>query len=108
MKHISIIGKFLIIMSTFGLFALGVSFYTGRQLNSIDAGYNALLDHEATAALYLARSNRSFQAARGAMGDLMMSDTDEGNAKAKTDLDAAKASFSEYMARVVQAIPAGK
>lgn len=60
MKHISIIGKFLIIMACFGLFSLAVALYSGQQLYKIDASYSGLLDHDSKAALYLARQIAAF------------------------------------------------
>ncbi|MBB4952863.1 methyl-accepting chemotaxis protein [Agrobacterium vitis] len=105
MKHISIIGKFLIIMACFGVFSLGMALYSGQQMTSIDDSYSGLLNEESTAALYLARSNRSLQAARASIGDLMMSRSDETNQKALAELKAATQSFSTFMDRAIAAMP---
>ncbi len=105
MKHVSIIGKFLIIMAGFGLFALGVSLYSGRELTKIDAGYSALLDHESAAALYMARSNRRLQASRAAIGDLMVSRTEELNASAEKELKENTEGFAQYMDKAFAALP---
>ncbi|MGA1800630.1 methyl-accepting chemotaxis protein [Rhizobium sp. HT1-10] len=105
MKHISIIGKFLIIMAGFGLFALGVSLYSGRQLSLIDAGYSSLLEHESAAALSTARANRSLQAARASMGDLLMSRTDELNQSSYKVLEESKKSFVKFIDQTIAALP---
>ncbi|OLP45292.1 methyl-accepting chemotaxis protein [Rhizobium oryziradicis] len=106
MKHISIIGKFLIIMACFGIFSLGMSLYSAKQIANIDSSYSALLDEESTAALYLARSNRSLQAARASIGDLLMSRSPELNANAEKELKSSTDNFTRYMDRVVAALPA--
>jgi methyl-accepting chemotaxis protein len=104
-KHVSIIGKFLTIMACFGLFSLGVALYSGKQISSIDESYSALLKEEETAALYLARSNRSLQAARASIGDLLMSRSAELNERAEKDINTAEASFVEFIDKVAAAVP---
>lgn len=106
MKHISIIGKFLIIMACFGIFSLGMSLYSARQIANIDKSYSALLDEESTAALYLARANRSLQGARASIGDLLMSRSEDLNARAEKELKTSTENFSQYMDNVVAALPA--
>ncbi|THF48952.1 methyl-accepting chemotaxis protein [Allorhizobium terrae] len=108
MKHISIIGKFLIIMACFGIFSLGMSLYSAKQIANIDSGYSALLDQESTAALYLARSNRSLQGARAAIGDLMMSRSQELNDRAEKELKSMIDNFALYMDKVMAALPGRK
>ncbi|MBO9133923.1 HAMP domain-containing protein [Rhizobium sp. B230/85] len=105
MKHISIIGKFLLIMAGFGLFAIGVSLYSGQQLSSIDTGYNALLDHESAAALNSARANRSLQTARASIGDILMANTDELNARSEKSLKEASDGFVKFMDQAIAALP---
>ncbi|THV22964.1 methyl-accepting chemotaxis protein [Peteryoungia ipomoeae] len=105
MKNISIIGKFLVIMASFGIFSLGVAFFSGNQISKIDDSYSALLEQEETAALYLARSNRSLQAARASIGDLLMSRTDAMNAASEKELEENKASFVSYIDTAQAAMP---
>ncbi|MCM2475800.1 HAMP domain-containing protein [Rhizobium sp. CG5] len=105
MKHVSIIGKFFIIMAAFGLFSLGMAFYSGQQLKAIDDSYSELLHSESPAALYMARSNRSLQAVRASIGDLLMARTPETNAKADKDIKDAIASFVKYMDLAIAALP---
>ncbi|MFN7010158.1 MAG: methyl-accepting chemotaxis protein [Allorhizobium sp.] len=105
MKHVSIIGKFLIIMACFGLFSLGMAFYSGQQISSVDQEYSELITSESTAALYLARSNRSLQAARAAIGDLLMSRSAELNARAEKEIKDAESNFAQFMDTVIAAVP---
>ncbi|WFS01217.1 methyl-accepting chemotaxis protein [Rhizobium tumorigenes] len=105
MKHISIIGKFLLIMAGFGLFAIGVSLYSGQQLSSIDTGYSSLLDHESAAALNSARANRSLQTARASIGDILMANTDELNARSEKSLKEASDGFVKFMDQAIAALP---
>jgi methyl-accepting chemotaxis protein len=105
-KHISIVGKFLVIMAGFGLFTLGIAVYSAQQISKIDDNYSNLLTGESSAALYLARSNRSMQAIRASIGDLMMSRTDERNAAAEKNILDARTSFTSFMDKVASSIPA--
>ncbi len=105
MKNIPIVGKFIAIMAVFGTFSIGVAFYTGAQMKGIDTSYSNLLDGESSAALYLARSNRSMQNMRAAIGDLMLSRTAELNASAEKEIVAAKESFVKFIDSAAKAAP---
>ncbi|NTF34462.1 hypothetical protein [Rhizobium skierniewicense] len=106
MKHISIIGKFLIIMAAFGLFSLGMALYSGQQIKNIDASYSELLSSESSAALYMARSNRAMQAFRASVGDLLLSRSAEAKVATEKELQAAEASFIKSMDTAIAALPA--
>ncbi len=105
MKNVSIIGKFLIIMGCFGMFSLGAALYSARQISSVDDQYSELLTAESTAALYLARSNRSLQTARAAIGDLMMSRSEDLNGRAEAEIRESEAGFTKSMDVAISAIP---
>ncbi|TCQ11901.1 methyl-accepting chemotaxis protein [Rhizobium sp. PP-F2F-G36] len=105
MKHISIVGKFLTIMAGFGLFSLGTTLYSAQQTSVIEAAYSMLLGKQQASALYLARSNRSLQATKAAIGDLLMSRTAEANAASEKTLQDAKASFITFMDKAIAAFP---
>ncbi|MDQ0456972.1 methyl-accepting chemotaxis protein [Rhizobium paknamense] len=106
MKNIPIIGKFLSIMALFGLFALGVAGYASMKITDIDQAYSNLLDKEAKASIFMARSNRSLQGARAALGDLLMSRTQEGNDKAMKEYTSSRDNFAKFMDTAIQALPA--
>ncbi|MGV1753951.1 methyl-accepting chemotaxis protein [Agrobacterium sp. CG674] len=105
MKHISIIGKFLIIMAAFGLFSLGMAFYSGQQIKKIDASYNELLASESRSALYMARANRALQAFRASFAELLLSRTPDHNTTAQKNLKDAEASFVKSMDTAIAALP---
>jgi methyl-accepting chemotaxis protein len=57
MKNIPIIGKFLLVLSAFGLFTLAVAAYVSGQMWTIDSSYSALGAGSETAAIQLAVAN---------------------------------------------------
>lgn len=105
MKNIPIVGKFIAIMAVFGIFSIGVAFYTGSQLKSIDTSYSNLLEGESSAALYLARSNRSMQNMRGAIADMVLLRSPELSAAADKELQTAKESFGKFIDSAAKAVP---
>lgn len=105
MKNVPIIGKFMIIMSFFGLFAIAVAVYSDMQLTNTDAAYHELLEGNSAAALNLARANRSLQGARASLGDLLMSRTEELNARASAALEKYKADFLGFVDTATVAMP---
>ena len=106
MKNIPIIGKFIVIMAIFGVFSLVVALYGSSRVKYIDEAHTSLLEHESTAALMMARANRSLQATRGAIGDLMMARSEDAHAQAKTEIDKDTAKFDEFMVKAMAAVPA--
>ena len=44
MRHIPVIGKFLVILCAFGLFVAGVTAYSSSRISFIDTSYPARLD----------------------------------------------------------------
>ncbi len=105
MRDVPIIGKFAIIMACFGLFALVVAGYSGSQIWKIDRSYTSLLTHESDAALALSFANESFQSGRSAIGDLLMSQTDELNANSKKALTEARDKFTKSMDVAIRIFP---
>jgi methyl-accepting chemotaxis protein len=103
MKNIPIIGKFLSIIALFGVFAIGVAVYSTSQMKQIDTRYTAMVDHQWAVGLAVARGNRNIQSARAAIGDLLSSTTDAGNASATAELNAAKTKFVDYMDAAIKA-----
>ena len=82
MKHVSLIGKFITLMSFFGIFVTATAFYSAINISSIDEDYGNLLDRESKATLMLARANRSIQAAHAAIADLLIARTEDTNTAA--------------------------
>jgi methyl-accepting chemotaxis protein len=105
-KHISISGKFLTIMAGFGFFSLGTAIYSGQMMSNIDANYSALISHESTASVDMARAVRGLQAARASIAELMIAATADEKEKAKTDAGTAQADFVTSLDAVITALPA--
>jgi methyl-accepting chemotaxis protein len=96
MKNISIIGKFLMVIAIFGVFAIGVAVYATGQMSHIAKGYSQLNEREDAAALALARANRSLQTARASIGDLLIATDDAANNLAIHEIDGSRKKFSAY------------
>ncbi|MFP5077005.1 HAMP domain-containing protein, partial [Rhizobium sp. YIM 134829] len=105
MRNLPIVGKFFIIMAVFALFALGSTLYLAHQTTLIGANYAFLINGEEKAAVYLARSNRSLQAMRAEVGDMLMAHTAEDAASADKELRTAREGFIAYMDTAIAAQP---
>ncbi|HZZ30880.1 MAG TPA: HAMP domain-containing methyl-accepting chemotaxis protein [Phenylobacterium sp.] len=105
MKNVPIIGKFLAVLALFGVFVLGVAFYATSQLKKIDAAYSNIIDADA-ATPFLARSNRALEAARGSIGDLMISTSEDGNRQAEASIADSRKRVLDFMDQAAKASPA--
>ncbi len=105
MKHVSLIGKFLTLMSFFGIFVVATAFYSSNSIQTLDAEYSSLIEHESLAMLMVARANRNLQTAHAAAGDLMISRTDADNAANLAAYNKAKTSFGDWMDKAMAAVP---
>ena len=105
MKNIPVIGKFLLVMSVFGLFALGCAVFSASKIAEVDAGYSSTIAHESLSALASARANARLSAMRTAIAELELSTTDEGNAAATGALTKARAEFIHFIDMAAQAQP---
>ena len=108
MKHVSLIGKFITLMSFFGIFVTATAFYSAINISSIDEDYGNLLDRESKATLMLARANRSIQAAHAAIADLLIARTEDTNTAALSAFEKAKKSFVERIDVAIAALPGNK
>jgi methyl-accepting chemotaxis protein len=105
MKNIPIIGKFLVILSVFGIFTLAVAVYVGSQMWKIDSGYTALGAGPEAAAVDVAMAYREISAVRRSVADLVISSTDAQDQAAEKDLRTAQKTFSDYMDAAVRVQP---
>lgn len=105
MKHVSIVGKFFVIMAVFGVTALGLTVYQSRQMLKVNDSYQGLLDRDASAALRLTQSNRSLETARASISDMVMTRSKEARARAEAGLNDARDNFVRFMDLAVQAVP---
>jgi methyl-accepting chemotaxis protein len=106
MKNISIIGKFLLILTGFGVFTLAIAVYVGGQMWKIDMGYTALGAGPEAAALHVSLANRQLTAIHRSIADLMISESDADNQAANAELQAARKNFSDEFDAAAKAEPA--
>ncbi len=66
-------------------------------MRHIDESYSDVIDHQAYVGINLAKANRALQQMSSAVGYLIISTTDAGNAKAVASLSKAKAEFADLM-----------
>lgn len=105
MKNVSVIGKFLLVMAVFGIFAIGSAFFSAGKMGEIDRGYSSAISHESAVALATARATSNVRAMRAALGELELSTTEAGNAAAKAQFEAARDLFIKYMDFAAQVEP---
>jgi methyl-accepting chemotaxis protein len=105
-KNISIIGKFILILSGFGVFTLAVAIYVGVQMWRIDSDYSDLIAGPETAAVRVAEANREISGARRSIADMLISTTDAQNQVANADLQRTKKTFADALDAAAKAQPA--
>ena len=97
MKNVPVIGKFLLVMAVFGVFAIGSAVFSTNKMVEIDHGYSSAISHESAVALATARAASNVRAMRVAIAELELSTTEAGNAAAIAQLEDAKAQFIKWM-----------
>jgi methyl-accepting chemotaxis protein len=106
MKNIPIVGKLMAVIAVFGIFIIGVAVYSTGQMKTIDNSYTDLGLHNYRVAVAIARANRNLNAAQAAIGELLISTDDAGNAKAMARLKEAREKFKNYMDAAITNAPA--
>ena len=105
MKHVPVIGKFLLVMAVFGVFAISSTLFSASKMSEIDGGYSSAISHESMVALDTARATSNLRGMRAALGELELSTTEAGNASAKKQFEQGRDQFSRYMDLAAQAEP---
>ena len=106
MKNIPIIGKILAILVAFGVFVIAISFYTASGMRLIANRYTHLNDHQAGAALYLARSSESLATIRASIAEFMLSTMDASNQQDLAAINVNEQNFSNDMEKAAALDPA--
>ena len=106
MRNIPIIGKFLLILSSFGLFTILVAIYVGVQMWKINSSFTALGAGPEAAATYIAQANRAQVTARRSIADLVIADNDALYRTAIRELQGARKNFIGYLDDAAKAEPA--
>ncbi len=105
MKNLPIIFKILLFTGAFGLFTIGVAFYSATQMRHIDYGYSALMNGNDTAALKLARASRNLSNARGGIAEVQITSTPADNARATGLITDGEQNFIKLMDQAAAASP---
>ena len=106
MKNIPIIGKILSILIAFGLFVVAISLYTTGGMRLIANRYTHLTDHQAKAALYLARSSESLATTRASIAEFMISTLNPSNQADLAAINVNEQYFSSEMDKAAALDPA--
>jgi methyl-accepting chemotaxis protein len=105
-KNIPIIGKILAILVAFGVFVIAISFYTASGMRLIANRYTHLNDHQAGAALYLARSSESLATIRASIAEFMISTMDASNQQDLAAINVNEQNFGNDMEKAAALDPA--
>lgn len=107
-KNIPIIGKILIVIGIFGMMSIASAVFSTGEMRNIAGGYNRSIVEQGKTAQYLSRAGRALFASRTAIAELVLSKTEQGDAKALADIDLSKAAFINFMDIADAADAAGK
>ncbi len=105
MRNIPVIGKFLLVMAVFGIFAVGSAVFSTNKMDDIAHGYSSAISHESAVALAIARATSNVRAMRSALDELQLSTTEAGNAAATAQFAAARDQFVKEMDLAAQVGP---
>jgi methyl-accepting chemotaxis protein len=104
MKNVPIIGKFLVIIAIFGVFAIGVAFYATSQMQKINTDYTSLLGQEEAASIDLSRASRHLQTMRASIDELVIATNQQGIDRGAASLAEARKNFEEFMGATSKAL----
>ncbi|WP_051558792.1 methyl-accepting chemotaxis protein [Allorhizobium undicola] len=105
MKNIPIIGKFLMIIGVFAVFAVAITIFAATKIRLIDDSYRSLIDHESAAATSIAQAGRSFQTVRSVIGDLMIITSLPLRKRSQEEFDQAVSGFDAAMNTAIEMQP---
>ena len=105
MKHVPIMGKVLLLLSAFGLLAIGSAVFSNVQLRRVSSSYRTLIDNDGRAEINMIRANRSMATAEAAIMRLLIDNSTSGDAAAIAALKANRDSFSTYVGNAKAALP---
>jgi len=106
MQNIPVIGKFLLILSAFGVFTLAVAAYVGNQMWRIDSGYSALGVGETHAAFEVTRASRLLVKAQLSIANLLVASSATDVQMAQKDLAHVRQTYPQELDKAAAAYPA--
>jgi methyl-accepting chemotaxis protein len=105
-KNAPITLKIMLILGIFGLFVLGIAFYSTGQINRISRNYSNLESQQSQAALDLSRASREFATLNSLIGEILIANTDAENASGAARFKVAHAELIKFLDRAADASPA--
>ncbi len=105
MRHIPIIGKFLIVMGLFGVFALVTTFCSAGQMRSIQAGYEGVTQGPFPAAFAAQRANLTLASMWQTLAQLLIVTTQADDTAAQHRLSRQLAAYNATMAQAAALSP---
>lgn len=105
-KNISLTWKVVSLLLLLGCVCLGGAYYAASKIMAADDAYSALIDHEETANLHLARANRYIAKYTAAIYQNAVSTTDDGNQRALSDQAADLKAFDDNFSKALEVLPA--
>jgi len=105
-KNIPIIGKFLSILALFGVFAIGTTFYSAKEMAGVSSGYQTVASTAEKASLLLTRANRYFLGMKSDIAQMVLDTNDAMNGVDLAALADDRRGFDATMAAAASAVPA--
>jgi methyl-accepting chemotaxis protein len=106
MQNIPVVGKFLLILSAFGIFTLAVAAYVGNQMWRIDSSYSALGVGETHAAFEVTRASRLLVKAQLSIANLLVASSATDVQMAQKDLAHVRQTYPQELDKAAAAYPA--
>jgi methyl-accepting chemotaxis protein len=97
MRNIPIIGKFLLVLSAFGIFTLAVAAYVGNQMWKIDWSYSTLGAGPTHAAFEVTRASRLLVKAQLSIANMLVAGQAKDLDRAKHDLAHARETYPQQL-----------
>ncbi|MGR9244187.1 methyl-accepting chemotaxis protein (plasmid) [Rhizobium leguminosarum] len=104
MKNIPIAAKFLMMLGIFGALMLAVFAYSCYQMASISNSYSRLIAGESAAALSMADANRTFQAYRAGISEMILQTEASKVSLAKDGLSSSRSAFDRNLEEAMSSL----
>ena len=105
MKHIPIIGKFLLVIGLFAAFVIGAALYATGKMRTIDDTYSSLSDHQGAANIALARASKAIWAVRGGIAEFLIASSAEDRKNAGAVVTTQRAQFVDSIKLAAGLLP---
>ena len=97
MKNVPITGKILSVLSIFGVFTIGVAFYSTSEIRGVVGGYTGLIEGPGAALVSVIRAFVDVQVIRFYIAQLTMNNAPAEIQRATTDISGVHGRFVTYL-----------